>query len=250
MESAVERKNGNLFLWANLLIYLAAPVFYVGVVQAALCDKLGASATVANLPSVGFFCASFAPVVFACVVPHRWERGMLVLSGALSAFMVGFVAVALCLPLSNQLRIWLVVGQALFLGVLNSVFQLFLLQCLGRGTTDWGRARALKLTFTFGPLAAVAGSAIAQFILRGGIPFLAFPKDFAMLYFIAVPCSAIGAWCCSRMELAPLADEPKIRFFPNLCQGFRRYLRSGPMVALWFAYAFWYSAFLALANLS
>ena len=47
--SRLDRRNGNLFSYSYLLIFLAAPVLYVGVVQAALCDRLGASATVANL---------------------------------------------------------------------------------------------------------------------------------------------------------------------------------------------------------
>ena len=36
----------------------------------------------------------------------------------------------------------MVVGQELVLGILTSVNQLFLLQCLGRGTSEWGRSRA------------------------------------------------------------------------------------------------------------
>ena len=47
----IERRNGLIFIWTQLLIYFSAPVLYVGVVQAAFLDKLGASATVANLPS-------------------------------------------------------------------------------------------------------------------------------------------------------------------------------------------------------
>ena len=46
-----DRHNGWVFTLCYVLIYISAPVLYVGVVQAALCDKLGAGATLANLPA-------------------------------------------------------------------------------------------------------------------------------------------------------------------------------------------------------
>ncbi len=39
---SMDRHNGRLYILSNILVYLAAPVIYVGVVQAALCDKLSA----------------------------------------------------------------------------------------------------------------------------------------------------------------------------------------------------------------
>ena len=250
MDPSSDRKNGNIFLWANLLIYLAAPVRYIGVTQAALCDKLGASAAVANLPTAGYFFASFAPIVFAHLVPHRWERRTLVLSGILATFLLTLVAVALICPVSNPLRIGVVVGQSFALGLLNSVQQMFLLQCLGRGTTAKGRPRALKLAFGLGPVAAVVGSLTAQFILRGGIASLVFPRDFAVLYLIGVPTSAFMAWTCSHFELPPLADEPKTLFFRSMGESFRRFQRSRTLLYLWFAYVLWWSTYNALPNLS
>ncbi len=82
---------------------------------------------------------------------------------------------ALILPLGNSLRIAVVIGECLVYGLLNGIINIYQLQCLARGTTELGRARALKLTFGFGPIAAVAGSLGTQFVLKGGIPGLAFP---------------------------------------------------------------------------
>ena len=150
MDPATDRRNGNIFLWANLLVYLGAPVRYIGITQAALCDKLGASAAVANLPTTGYFFACFAPIFVACLVPHRWERGMVVATSWLVAILMAVVTAAMLLPVDNSLRVDIAVGQALLVGLLNSVQQVYLMQCLGRGTTEAGRARALKLAFTFG----------------------------------------------------------------------------------------------------
>ena len=64
----MDRHNGRLYILSNILVYLAAPVIYVGVVQAALCDKLGANATVANLPATAFFLGIIYPNI---VLPQR-----------------------------------------------------------------------------------------------------------------------------------------------------------------------------------
>lgn len=250
IDPRVDRKNGMLYFWATLLTYLAAPVLYVDVVQAALCDRLGASATVANLPASTFFLGSFAPIVFACFVPHRWERFLVVSSGALMALLMAAVVVALVLPLGNGPRLVVVIGQSLILGLLNSVNQVYIYQCLGRGTTEAGRSWCLKLTFTLGPIAAVAGSLLAQFVLGGGIPFLAFPWDFAALYLFAVPCMAVMAWCCQQFELAPLKEEVRPSFFSSLRESFKRTIGSRDMVFLWLAYLAWFCTFEAMSNLS
>jgi len=250
MDPQTDRKNGRLFLWANLLIYLAAPVLYVGVIQAALCDKLGASAAVANFPATGYFMGSFAPIIFACFIPHRWDRRLVVLTGALMAGLLAMVAMMLFLPMSNQIRIAAVVSQSLVLGLLNSVSGVYLYQCLGQSTTEAGRSRALKTTFTIAPLAAVVGSLLAQFILRGGIPHLSFSQDFGILYLIGVPCMGIYAWCGSQIEMSPIKEEARPPFFSSLRDSFRHYFRSRDLVLLLLAYLLLNCTLMAMPNLS
>jgi MFS family permease len=162
----------------------------------------------------------------------------------------GLVALALLLPVAAGWKIGLVVVQSLLLGLLNTIQQMYLMQCLGRGTTEEGRARSLKLTFTFGPIAAVAGSLIAQLVLRGGIPGLTFPRDFALLYFIGVPCSALTAWYCGRFELEPLEDEPRSSYFSYTWESIRHFLRDRPMACLWLGYLFWYATLQGFSNVS
>src|SRR5207247_7158137 len=77
--------NGRIFLLSYLLIYLAAPVTYIGVVQAALCDKLGTGATVANLPFAFYQLGQFAPILFAWLIPHSLERSTVVWANSLTA---------------------------------------------------------------------------------------------------------------------------------------------------------------------
>ena len=250
MNESTDRRNGNLFLWATLLTYLAAPVFYIDVTQAALCDKLGASATVANLPASFSLLGGFAPIVIVCFVPHRWERQMASASWALTAVLLALVVSALILPIGNHARIAVVIGECLVFGLLNGVIGVYQMQCLARGTTEGGRARALKLAFTLGPIAAVAGSLGTQFVLRGGIPGLVFPRDFALAHFWGVLCAASAAWCCSRFDLAPMAEESRPALLTQLRDSFRDYARSRAMVTLWLAYLLLSCALYLTANLS
>src|SRR5262245_56918013 len=81
----MDRRNGSIFLLSWLLIYLAAPVMYIDVVQAALCNKLGAGVTVANLPASAYFFGSFSPFFFSWLVPHRMVRTVAVVAYAVTA---------------------------------------------------------------------------------------------------------------------------------------------------------------------
>ena len=203
---AMDRYNGRILILKSFLIYFAAPVVYIGIVQAALCDRLGAGATVANLPASAYLLGSVAPLVLSWLIPHRWTRPTLVVAYlvTMSAFLM--VLATLILPVSNTVRLWAVVGQGLIQGVSASVAHVYGFQCLKRGTTPKGRARALKWAYGVSPLAGVAGSLWAQFVLGGGIEGLAFPYDFGLLYLTGVPCmvaisvcrAAIGCWISRR----------------------------------------------------
>ncbi|MCY3778243.1 MAG: hypothetical protein OXH11_19875 [Candidatus Aminicenantes bacterium] len=105
---AMDRYNGRILILKSFLIYFAAPVVYIGIVQAALCDRLGASATVANLPASTYLLGSLAPLVLSWVIPHRWTRTTLVTAYlvTMSAFLM--VLATLILPVSNTVRLWAV----------------------------------------------------------------------------------------------------------------------------------------------
>ena len=50
---AMDRHNGRIVILSAFLHYLAAPVIYVGIVQTALCDRLGASFTFGLAAAIG-----------------------------------------------------------------------------------------------------------------------------------------------------------------------------------------------------
>ena len=246
----MDRRNGLILMATYLLIYLSAPVIYVGVVQAALVDKLGARAMIANLPSAAFQFAQFAPLLLAWLVPHRLEKPVVVWANLLTAFLMTVVCVALVLPLPAWFRIGSVVMHGLFQGLTGSASQIFTIQCLRRGTTEQGLARALRLTYTVGPIAAVAGSLGAQYILRHGIRGVSFPFDFALLYCVGIPSLLGVAWLSNLYQIIDVPDEPRQPLFRYLRATVRDYAAIPALVLLWFAYAAWNAALTGTPNLS
>ncbi len=246
----MDRRNGLILMATYFLIYFSAPVIYVGVVQAALVDKLGAGAMIANLPATAFQFAQFAPLVLAWLVPHRLEKPVVVWANVITASLMALVCLALILPAPAWIRIGAVVLHSLLQGFTGSASQIFTIQCLRRGTTEQGLARALRLTYTLGPIAAVAGSLNAQFILRHGFRGIVYPYDFGLLYFIAVPCTLGVAWLSSRYQLLDMPDEVRRPFFRYLRGTIRDFSVAPALVLLWLAYVAWNASLTGTANLS
>ncbi len=250
IRAANDRRNGLLFGASNLLVYFAAPVVYIGVVQAALCDKLGASATLANLPVSAYMLGALMPFVLSWIVPHRLVRATVVVANLVTASLLIAVGMVLIYPFSDSVRLLAVIGQGLIQGVSGSTSHVFKYQCLRRGTTVEGRARALKWTFTFGPIAAVLGSLWAQFVLNGGIPSLPYPYDFACLYLIGAPSIAAVALLSRLYRVEPVEQERREPFSKYLVTSVKSFVQSRTLTSLWLAYFFWRLTISAMPNLS
>ena len=244
------RHNGRVFLISYLLIYFAAPALYVGIVQAALIDKLGASATMANLPLAGHQLGALAPLILSWLLPHRMERSAVVWANVVTTIFLSLVFLSLALPASDDVRIYAVILQGLLQGFSGSISMVFQLQCLTRGTTSEGRIRVLKQTYTLTPFAAVAGSLASQWMLDPKFTFLEFPHDFAAIYLVALPCMGGVAWISRRYNLAPLDDEPRRPFFAYLLAGVRDFVKSRSLVLAWLGYWLWYVVLAIIPNMA
>lgn len=194
-----EQQTRNLLLFAACtgLQYLAAPVNYVGLLQAPLFRELGASDSVANLPATFYFGLTFSPVIFAWLIPYvSWLKRNLVACYALTAVSQAVVALALQTELSNELKIVLVIAQSALFGVTGPTAIAFVWEILGRGTEESRRGLALSLAFGVGPLLAVAGSRASQIILSGahsaGAELQVVPR-FAVLYALAAGLMGVAA---------------------------------------------------------
>src|SRR5262249_13886052 len=75
------------------LIYLGAPVLYVGVVQAALCDYLKADRTTSNFPSSIYFTTTPLPILVAWMFPYVRQLKPVLVCSFLTAAAAGAVVV-------------------------------------------------------------------------------------------------------------------------------------------------------------
>jgi hypothetical protein len=228
--SAAEQTNNLLRFGLNVgLIYLVAPVLYVGIAQAALFKSLCASDTVANLPASMYLWTTPLPVLVAWYFPAvRLLRPMLYLAYVLSAC-VGVLVVVALLSESPRLVIGAVLLHAAVLGCTNGVVAVCQWEVLGRGVTERRRGQAFSLAYGFGPLLAVVGSLGSQLILDGKLgPLilneLEYPWTWVLLYGATVPVMALAAWSSLGFIVPqPLQEVERKPFWPEMVGGFKEF---------------------------
>lgn len=245
-----DRSNGLIFTFSYACIYFAAPVLYIGVVQAALANKFGASAAEANLPASTYQFGQIAPLIFSWLIPHRLEKNIVTWANLVVATLLACVCVTLLLPVPPKVILGALMAQGLVQGFANSVSHVFMIQCLTRGTSSEGRARALRQTFAITPLCAVAGSLTAQYLLNTGSPLLKTPFDFALLYAIGAPCSLTVALLSRRYQFEEIPDKPRPPFLEFVTTSIRGYFADPNLVRMWFSYVMFYTTLGLTSNLA
>src|SRR2546423_9928077 len=153
--SAREQTRNLVLYGVNVtLVYLAAPVLYVGLMHAALLEKLGTSKTVANLPTSLYFWMTPVPLLVAwyfCGV--RQLKVVLVATYLLTALANAGVVAALLLtriPEEGEFEfLWVplaVLSQGGVLGGALGVVANYQWEVLGRGGSGTRRGQALALS--------------------------------------------------------------------------------------------------------
>jgi hypothetical protein len=197
--------------------YFAAPVLYVGTTQASLCSRLGADARTANLPGTLYFAMTAMPALMAWLSPRVSSlKRNLCLCYAASAVMLTALAVTLSLPVSNQVKIAMVILQGGVSGAVMPAAIAFLWEVVARGSDESRRGIALGLAFGAGPLLAVLGS-FGQTALMGGDLFgmgvhlegLEYPRKFVVLFGAGAPIMALAAGLSQFFVIAPVEKEPE-----------------------------------------
>ena len=215
LSRAKQRQNLVLFALCTGLQYLAAPVLYVGITQASLCDRLGASAKVANLPATFFFALTVMPAVAAWMFPRvsQLKRNLSICYAA-NAVVMGLIAAALASSISDNTKILLVVLQGAVCGATIPTAIALLWEVIGRGADESRRGVALGLAFGAGPALAVVGS-VGQVALLGGQIFgwefvgLGYPKGFVYLFGLGAPVIGLAAILSAFFVIPPPKTEPQ-----------------------------------------
>ena len=246
----------NIILFALIwgLYYFAAPVLYVGLVQAALCDKLGATKATSNLPSSVYLWMTPAPVLIAWLIPQIRALKMVVCVGLLSIAAMGIVVVvALLLPTPA----WVVPAVVLHAGVLgaaNGINVAFMWEILGRGVSEKRRGLAFSLAFGAGPILAVIGSVGSQMILEGrlsSVSSFGFRWDFAVLYGASVPITALAGLLVTGMVVPQPSVEPvRQPFLSGVFGGFAEFLRTRWVAMTIVAYLLVFAGFMIMPTVT
>jgi MFS family permease len=208
-----QRQNLILFAVCTGTQYLAAPVLYVGITQASLCNRLGADARTSNLPGTLFFAMTAMPALIAWLSPGVSSlRRNLSLCYATSALMLTVLAVTLALPVSNQIKVAMIILQGGISGAVMPAAIALLWEVIGRGSDESRRGLALSMAFGAGPLLAVLGSFCQTALLGGdlfGLHFagLAYPTSFIILFAAAVPIMGLAALFSQFFVVAPVEKE-------------------------------------------
>ena len=143
-----QRRNLVLFASFTGMQYLAAPVLYVGITQASLCDRLGADARTSNLPGTLFFAMTAIPAIIAWASPRVASlKRNLMLCYATSACMLATLAVTLLLPLPNSVKLAMVILQGGVSGAVMPAAIALLWEAIGRGSDAPTAAGAYKFMF-------------------------------------------------------------------------------------------------------
>ena len=208
-----QRRNLILFAVCTGTQYLAAPVLYVGITQASLCDRLGADARTSNLPGTLFFAMTAMPALFAWLSPRvsSLKRNLGLFYGT-SALMMAVLAVTLALPVSNQVKLAMIVLQGAISGAVMPAAIALLWEAMAQGSDESRRGLALSMAFGVGPLLAVVGS-FGQTSLLGGDLFglhfdgLSYPRNFIILFAAGVPVMALAAIFSQFFFIAPVEKE-------------------------------------------
>ena len=211
-----QRRNMVLFASCTGLQYLAAPVLYVGITQASLCERLGADARVSNLPGTLFFAMTAMPALIVWLFPYAsYLKRNLVICYSVTATMLAVMALVLVLPVSNDVRLGFVIAQGAVSGAAMPAAIALLWEAIGRGTDESRRGLALSLAFGAGPMLAVVGSLASQLVLSGEmggwkIEGLPYPWNYACLFAAGAPAMALAAFLASRF-IVPLPEVDAVR---------------------------------------
>ncbi len=253
---ADQRRNGLVFAIITALGYLVAPVFYVGVLHAAILESLGASDTLANLPGAVYLWVTPVPVLVAWWFPSPSLLRPLLTH---SLLVKGGGGILVALVLAAAPRAWWIPALVLhagLIGIAGGIGNMCVWELLGRGLSAERRAGVLGWTFGLGPIFAVLGSCASQLVLTGTfqdwIHIAAVPKPwcYVLLFGATGPAMWVSA-ALVRVARVPPAPEPEAGVrWDVIREGVRQYFQHPLIRFAVVAFLLTYGGTMIMGNLS
>ncbi len=213
LPKSAQFRNGLVFMTSMSLIYLIAPVTYVGVLHATILDSLNASDTVANLPEAVYLWVTPLPLLIAWFWPSpqllrpmlTWALIFKGAAGALAALVFAFAPASFWIPV-------MIIHPGI-IGITGGVQTMCLWELIGRGMTPEMRGRTLGWTFGIGPIFAVLGSCASQLVIKGD--FLGMlkmtpipqPWSYVLLFGISCPAMWLSAVLVQMVRVPPVSES-------------------------------------------
>lgn len=236
LSAALQTRNIACFAGVWCLIYLTAPVSYVGVTHANLLHDLGNSDTVANLPHAVYQWMTALPVLVAWFLPQaRWLKPLLVGSFAAKAALTAVVAVAIWLRWPAPVVTGSVILFSGVFGAANGVMLMALWEVVRRGVSTARRGVTLGFSFGFGPIAACAGSLMQQMLMGKepvtGCTFgMPFPDNYLALFAGTLPAMVLCVFLGAAFHVPlPLEEPGSSSRTAEILEGLRQFVTSRPV---------------------
>lgn len=256
LPARLQRRNSLVFLLNNSLAYLVAPVFYVGVLHAAILESLAASDTVANLPEAVYLWVAPLPVLVAWLWPSPRLMRPLLTAALLLMGTAGFVVAALFAAAPRSWLIPVMVAHAAIIGVGNGVRTMCLWELIGRGLSPERRGWTLAWTFGLGPLFAVVGSCASQLVLSGNFldvirtPPVPTPWNYVALFGATGPVMWLAAALVGLAHVPPQAEPDSQTRVADVIEGLRQYFLQPLILITAVAMLMTYGGTMIMNNLS
>ncbi len=243
-----------VFLLNTALAYLVAPVFYIGVLHAAILSSLEASDTVANLPEALYLWVMPVPVLISWLWPSpRLLKPMLTTALVVNGS-AGMIVAGLFLGAPSGWLVPAVVLHAGLVGITNGVRQMCLWELIGRGLSPERRARTLGWTFGIGPVFAVLGSCASQLVLSGNFfdqvkfPPVPEPWSYVILFGATGPAMLLSASLVALVDVPPAPEpEPGARV-RTILQGLRQYFLNSLILVTAAGFLLTYGGIMIMTN--
>lgn len=212
LPESAQRRNGLVFLTSMSLVYLIAPVTYVGVLHATILDSLKASDTVANLPEAVYLWVTPLPLLIAWFWPSPQLLRPMLTSALIVKGAAGALAALVFALAPRSFWIPMMIIHPAIIGVTGGVQTMCLWELIGRGMTPKMRGLTLGWTFGIGPIFAVLGSCGSQLILKGDflgmlkVTPIPQPWSYIILFGVSCPAMWLSAVLVQMAQVPPVPD--------------------------------------------